>query len=76
MIDKIDKDKLLNAKMILKDAYEKNIKVEFICHFKGIPLIQETVIDKLTRHYILFKTFSANSKLPSILKTYAKRKFA
>jgi len=49
---------MIDAKMILNDAYENNIKVEFICHFKGIPLVQKANIDKFTKNYILFNTFS------------------
>lgn len=46
-----------DTKTILKDAFEHSLKVEFICHFKGIPFVHEATIDKLTRHYIVFNTF-------------------
>ncbi len=47
----------ITAKKILKEAYESNDMLEFICYFKGIPLTHKATIDKLTAHYILFNTF-------------------
>ena len=48
---------VLTAKTLFQNAFDKKQELEFICYLKGIPFTHKAVIEKLTRHYIIFRTY-------------------